>query len=68
MCFRGDRGTRHDPSNLAAEAAGMVGPHGAVRETLVAEPRAAVATPDETRWKVVAEPRRAVARCAESHK
>ena len=55
MCFRGDRGTRHDPSKLAAEAAGMVGPHGAVRETLVAEPRAAVATPDETRWKVVAE-------------
>ena len=44
MCFRGDRGTRHDPSKLAAEAAGMVGPHGAVRETLVAEPRAAVAT------------------------
>ena len=29
MCFRGDRGTRHDPSKLAAEAAGMVGPHGA---------------------------------------
>ena len=44
MCFRGDRGTRHDPSKLAAEAAGMVGPHGAVRETLVAEPPAAVAT------------------------
>ena len=61
MCFRGDRGTRHDPSKLAAEAAGMVGPHGAVRETLVAEPRAAVATPDETRWKVVAEPRTEIA-------
>ena len=44
MCFRSDRGTRHDLSKLAAEAAGMVGPHGAVRETLVAEPRAAVAT------------------------
>ena len=36
MCFRGDGGTRHDQSKLAAEAAGMVGPHGAVRETLVA--------------------------------
>ena len=44
MCFHGDRGTRHDPSKLAAEAAGMVGPHGAVRETLVAEPPAAAAT------------------------
>ena len=44
MCFRGDRGTRHDPSKLAAEAAGMVGPHGAMRETLVAKPPAAVAT------------------------